>query len=89
VIVGGRSGTLGEFPIAYEQGKLIGVLTGTGGITPAQPAMQANLAEKATGADVVYDSDPDRLVSALLGRYVSGEYVCQCLPESIKEGAHP
>ena len=32
VVVGGRSGTLGEFAIAYEEGKLIGVLTGTGGI---------------------------------------------------------
>ena len=29
VVVGGRSGTLGEFAIAYEEGKLIGVLTGT------------------------------------------------------------
>jgi uncharacterized protein (TIGR00725 family) len=33
VVVGGRSGTLGEFAIAYEEGKLIGVLTGTDGIT--------------------------------------------------------
>ena len=33
VIIGGRSGTLGEFSIAYDEGKLIGVLQGTGGIT--------------------------------------------------------
>jgi hypothetical protein len=33
VIIGGRSGTLGEFSIAYDEGKLIGVLSGTGGIT--------------------------------------------------------
>lgn len=33
VIVGGRSGTLGEFAIAYDEGKLIGILQGTGGIT--------------------------------------------------------
>jgi len=26
VIVGGRSGTLGEFAIAYDQAKIIGVL---------------------------------------------------------------
>src|SRR5207244_9938763 len=28
VIVGGRIGTLGEFAIAYDEGRLIGVLTG-------------------------------------------------------------
>ena len=33
VVVSGRSGTLGEFAIAYEEGKLIGALTDTGGIT--------------------------------------------------------
>lgn len=35
VIVGGRSGTLGEFAIAYDEGRLIGVLTGSGGIADA------------------------------------------------------
>jgi uncharacterized protein (TIGR00725 family) len=30
VIAGGRSGTLGEFAIAYDEAKIIGVLTGTG-----------------------------------------------------------
>ena len=28
VIVGGRIGTLGEFAIAYDEGRLIGILTG-------------------------------------------------------------
>ena len=32
VIAGGRSGTLGEFAIAYDEGRVIGVLQGTGGI---------------------------------------------------------
>src|SRR5579872_6928913 len=32
IIAGGHSGTLGEFSIAYDEGKLIGVLTGSGGI---------------------------------------------------------
>jgi uncharacterized protein (TIGR00725 family) len=40
VVAGGRSGTLGELAIAYDEGRLIGVLTGTGGITPA-PAVRA------------------------------------------------
>jgi len=33
VIAGGGSGTLGEIAIAYDEGKLIGILTGTGGIS--------------------------------------------------------
>ena len=33
VFMGGRSGTLGEFAIAYDEAKVIGVLKGTGGIT--------------------------------------------------------
>lgn len=81
IVVGGRSGTLGEFAIAYEEGKLIGVLTGTGGITEALPVLETNLGQQ-TGAEVIYDSDPERLVSRLLARYLSGSYVCPCRPGS-------
>ena len=31
VVLGGRSGTLGEFSIAYDEAKLIGAVLGTGG----------------------------------------------------------
>lgn len=86
IIVGGRSGTLGEFAIAYEQGKLIGVLQGTGGITAALPALEARLAEKKTGAEVLYDEDPLALVQRLLDRYLSGGYVCPCYPNDLREG---
>ena len=75
IVVGGRSGTLGEFAIAYEQGKLIGVLAGTGGITDALPALEASLS-KQTGSEVLYDSDPSTLVRRLLERYTSGDYTC-------------
>ncbi|MFZ5593982.1 MAG: hypothetical protein ACOY4D_06955 [Pseudomonadota bacterium] len=37
--MGGRSGTLGEFAIAYDEGKLIGVLQGSGGITEKIPIL--------------------------------------------------
>lgn len=79
VVVGGRSGTLGEFAIAYEEGKLIGVLTGTGGITDGLAALVATL-RKDTGAEVMYDDQPARLVGHLLGRYEAGDYVCPCKP---------
>jgi hypothetical protein len=83
IVVGGRSGTLGEFAIAYEQGKLIGVLQGTGGIADALPALEASL-NKQTGSEVLYDSDPSALVRRLLDRYTSGDYTCPCHPASAR-----
>jgi uncharacterized protein (TIGR00725 family) len=80
IIVGGRSGTLGEFAIAYEQGKLIGVLRGSGGITSVIPDLERSLAAKQTGAQVLYDDDPTRLVEQLLEQYTSGRYECRCYP---------
>ena len=79
VVVGGRSGTLGEFAIAYEEGKLIGVLSDTGGITTALPALETSL-NKRTGSEVVYEAQPEALVDRLLARYRSGDYHCSCYP---------
>ncbi len=78
-VVSGQSGTLGEFAIAYEEGKLIGVLTDTGGITTALPALEASL-NKQTGSQVIYDSDPEALVDRLLKLYRSDTYKCPCYP---------
>lgn len=68
VVVGGQSGTLGEFAIAYEEGKLIGVLAGTGGVADGIAALEARLS-KPTGAAVLYDDEPERLVDRLLAHY--------------------
>lgn len=68
VIVGGSSGTLGELAIAYDEGKLIGVLTGTGGITEMVEAILTTCNKK-TGARVIYDSDPRHLIEQLLEVY--------------------
>jgi len=68
LFVGGRSGTLGEFCIAYDEGKLIGVLRDSGGISN-EFANIAKLVEKATGAELVEDTDPETLVETCLERY--------------------
>jgi uncharacterized protein (TIGR00725 family) len=68
IIIGGRSGTLGEFSIAYDEGKLIGVLTGTGGIT-SEIKSTVKIIKKRTGAEIIYDSDPRILVKKLLDYY--------------------
>jgi uncharacterized protein (TIGR00725 family) len=64
IFAGGRSGTLGEFAIAYDEGKVIGILTGTGGITEHLETIIA-MVNKETGAFVCYDHDPDALMDKL------------------------
>ena len=73
VIAGGRSGTLGEFAIAYDEGRLIGVLTGTGGIADATAEL-VRLCDKNTGAVVLYDDDPIRLVDRLIEYFQRDHY---------------
>jgi uncharacterized protein (TIGR00725 family) len=68
VFAGGRSGTLGEFAIAYDEAKVIGVLLGTGGITENLETI-IGFINKDTGAKVIYDEDPMRLMERLVEVY--------------------
>ena len=68
VIIGGRSGTLGEFSIAYDEGKLIGVLEKTGGITVYMEQILRAI-DKETGAKIFFDEDPDNLIRRLVEEY--------------------
>lgn len=89
VIVGGSSGTLGELAISYDEGKLIGVLTGTGGISDLVPDILAACA-KATGARVVYHAEPDALVRELLQLYRSDHHrrpSCFCVDRPARDRA--
>ena len=68
IFAGGRSGTLGEFAIAYDEAKVIGVLEGTGGITEHLKGI-IGLMKKKTGAIVCYDSNPEYLLDKLESIY--------------------
>jgi len=68
IIVGGRSGTLGEFAIAYDEGKLIGVLVGSGGIADKIKEV-VDIVKKPTGSKIIYNSEPVELVTRLLESY--------------------
>lgn len=68
IFVGGRSGTLGEFAIAYDEGKLIGVLTHSGGLSD-DLAKIAKMTGKQTGAQIIQDDDPVQLVDRCLRTY--------------------
>jgi len=73
IIVGGRSGTLGEFCIAFDEGKLIGVLEGSGGIADALPEIVPQLGKR-TGAVIIYDPDPRNLVERCIVEYRTSHF---------------
>ncbi|HLJ83571.1 MAG TPA: hypothetical protein VKT51_05305 [Candidatus Eremiobacteraceae bacterium] len=74
IIAGGRSGTLGEFCIAYDEGKLIGVLSDSGGVADELDSIVPKLG-KVTGARIVYESDPDTLIDRCIAAYHESHYL--------------
>lgn len=70
LFVGGRSGTLGEFCIAYDEGKLIGILTNSGGISNEFVNI-AKLVEKQTGSIIITDDNPAALVDRCFEKFTS------------------
>ncbi len=60
----GRIGTLNEFTIAFEDKKPIGVLLGTGGVV--EEIQHILKVAKRGHKNVVYDTDPARLVKKVL-----------------------
>lgn len=65
LIMAGSIGSLNEFTIAYDEGKVIGCLTGTGGVADEVENIVRTL-PKQTQARIVYDDDPERLIQACL-----------------------
>jgi uncharacterized protein (TIGR00725 family) len=57
MFAGGRSGTLDEFAIAYEEGKVIGMLSGIGGMADSI-GESLKLVGNKTEAVICYDADP-------------------------------
>jgi uncharacterized protein (TIGR00725 family) len=68
ILVSGGIGTLNEFTIAYDEGKVIGLLQGTGGVTDVAPTLLATLPVRSTGAVVIADPDPEQLIDRCLAQ---------------------
>ncbi|MBI4049221.1 MAG: LOG family protein [Candidatus Doudnabacteria bacterium] len=66
IIVCGRIGTLNEFTSAFEERRIIGVLTGTGGTEKEIDDILK--AAKRGRSRIVFDSDPKRLVTQVIKR---------------------
>ncbi len=65
IIISGRWGTMNEFTNLYDMGKLIGVLTGTGGVADELPELTKKIS-KSTGANILFNDSADELVKAVL-----------------------
>jgi uncharacterized protein (TIGR00725 family) len=65
IILGGGIGTLNEFTIAYDEGKIVGVLEGTGGVADRVKEI-ATLSSKLARSELLFDSNPEALVAACL-----------------------
>jgi uncharacterized protein (TIGR00725 family) len=68
IIVGGATGTLNEFTIAYDEGKIIGVLEGSGGVADHIREI-IDFCKKPTRGVVLFDKDPRKLVEMSLAAF--------------------
>ena len=65
IVLGGATGTLNEFTIAYDEGKIIGILEGSGGVADHVKEI-IQFCQKPTRGRVVFDEDPEKLVERCL-----------------------
>jgi uncharacterized protein (TIGR00725 family) len=61
LLIGGATGTLNEFTIAYDEGKIVGVLEGSGGVSDHVREI-VEFCKKPTLGSVLYDRNPANLV---------------------------
>lgn len=65
VIFGGELGTLNEFTIAYDEGKVIGVLEGTGGVAERISEI-SSLSSRRRPGEIVFEKEPETLIARCL-----------------------
>ena len=65
LFIAGSIGSLNEFSIAYDEGKIIGCLSGTGGVADEIEEL-VKIFQKKTEARVFYDDEPKRLIDKCL-----------------------
>ena len=65
LFIAGSVGSLNEFTFAFDEGRVIGCLTGTGGVADEIKRLVSTF-QKPTKARIVYDGDPVRLIDQCL-----------------------
>jgi uncharacterized protein (TIGR00725 family) len=72
VFIAGAMGSLNEFTIAHDEGKVIGCLTGTGGVSDEAEYLLRKFS-KETGATVIQNHHPKPLLDACLAALRPGD----------------
>ena len=65
LFIAGAMGSLNEFTIAHDEGKVIGCLTGTGGVADESEYLLQHFGKR-TNARVFHNDDPDKLIDDCL-----------------------
>ncbi len=78
VLVGGGIGSLNELTIAYDEGRPLGVVTNSGGISNSVPHIIEELCQRKIPPNMVFDDDPGKLLDKL-------EVVIKAFPQPIHE----
>ena len=65
IIISGRWGTLNEFTNLYDMGKVIGILTGTGGIADEIENLNKKIFKKSK-AKIIFNNSPTELVKKVI-----------------------
>jgi uncharacterized protein (TIGR00725 family) len=65
IFIAGSTGSLNEFTIAFDEGKVIGALVGTGGVADEIEKL-TQIFSKRTQAQIFYDDEPLRLIDKCL-----------------------
>lgn len=69
LFVAGAMGSLNEFTIAHDEGKIIGCLTGTGGMADEVDYLLQKFGKRAVGARVFQNEDPEKLLDDCIGGF--------------------
>jgi uncharacterized protein (TIGR00725 family) len=70
LFIAGAMGSLNEFTIAHDEGKILGCLTGTGGVADEVDYLVRKFSKK-TKAVVLQNEDPVKLIDACLNKLQS------------------
>lgn len=68
LFIAGAMGSLNEFTIAHDEGKVIGCLSGTGGVADEADYLLQKFS-KATGAKIFQNDDPEALLQSCISAF--------------------
>ncbi len=67
LFVAGAMGSLNEFTVAHDEGKIIGCLKGTGGVADESDYLLQKFGKRSTAARMFQNEDPEQLLDDCLG----------------------